>query len=75
MYRASISSPANNPIKCIDFAYEVPFAQTANRRITAHRPDGFEIEAYQTSTRAHTGGCAGRLDTGVTTADNEDIKV
>ena len=75
MDRRGICSAADQAIQCIDFAYQMPLAQTTDGRIAAHRPDGIKIEIHQPDPRTHARGDRSCLDPGMPAADNKDVKI
>ena len=58
----------------IDFTHQVALADAADRRVAAHRAEGVEIVRQQERVRTRPRCGQRSLGTGVTTADNDDIK-
>ncbi|KAJ8134516.1 hypothetical protein OY671_012271, partial [Metschnikowia pulcherrima] len=50
-------------------------AQSADRRVAAHRADRLRIETHQRRARAHPRRNGGRLDAGMTAADHDHIEL
>jgi len=53
MDRPGIGSARDDPVKGINLAHKVPFAQSSNRRIAAHRSNRIKIETHQRNMRTH----------------------
>ena len=74
MDRAGISGSGNHAIKGIDLADKVSFAQSTNRRVAAHRANGTQLERHQCSSRTHTRSNSCGLNSGMASANNNDIE-
>ena len=61
-------------VERIDLAHEMPFAQTADRRIAGHLADSLELMRNERRARAHAGGRSGRLAPGVPASHNNDVE-
>jgi hypothetical protein len=71
--RTGIGGTGNDAIEGVDLAHEMALAQSANRRVAAHRADLVGIETDQRRARACR-AASGRLDAGVTAADHNDVE-
>ena len=61
-------------VKRIDFAYQMPFAQSADRRIAGHRPYLRGIKRDQSDRTPHTRGRRSGLTTGMTATNHQNIE-
>jgi hypothetical protein len=52
----------------------MPFANTANGRITGHLPNGIEILGQEQGAHTQTGCGSGSLGAGMASTDDNDIK-
>ena len=75
MDRAGIGGPGDDPVAGINLTHQVALAQTADRRITAHRPDRIEVKADQRRARAHARRDGGCLHSGVPAANHDDVEL
>ncbi len=71
----SIGGAAHQPIERIDLADQMALADSADRRVAAHRPNCLEVESHQGRARAHPGSNGRSLDPGVPAANNDDIEL
>jgi len=62
------------PTERIDLLDEVAFADAADRRIAAHRPQGIEVVRQQQGPHARTCGGKRRLGAGVATTDDNYLE-
>ena len=75
MDRPGIGSARDDPVKGINLAHQVPFAQSSNRRIAAHRSNRIKIETHQRNMRTHPRSRSRSFDPGMAPADNDDIEL
>ena len=59
----------------IDLAHQMPLANTANRGIAAHLPQGFQIVGQQQGLATHARRRQGGLCAGMATTNDDDIKM
>ena len=69
-----VGSRGHRPTQRIHFAHQVPLADAANRRIAAHRPQRVEVMGQQQGIRPRPRCGKRSFGTGMTAADNNDIK-
>ena len=72
---ALIGGECHCTAQSVHLAHEMSLADTANRRIAAHLPEGFDVVGEQQSLAAHAGGGECRLGSGVAAADDDNVKV
>ena len=72
---AAIRGARHQPVERVDFAYEMPLAEPANRRVARHFADGCEPLGHERGPSAATGGGGGRFRPGVSPADHDDVKL
>ena len=70
----AVNRPPHQPVKRIDLADKMAFAQPANCRIARHFANPVSAHRDQRYRRAHTRGCSGRLTARMTSTNNNDIK-
>ena len=73
--RCGVGSASQQPVECIDFAYEMSLAETTDGRVAAHCADLCGIECHQRRGHAHARchGCS--FAPGVAAADNDDLEL
>jgi hypothetical protein len=59
----------------IDISDNLPFSHPAYGRVATHTPDGINIHREHGGLYAQFPSGVGRLDTGMTTADNDNVKL
>jgi len=75
LYARFIGDFGHQPAHRINFAYQMPLPDPADRRITRHLAKRFELMREQKGCRAHPRARTCRLRTSVSSTDNDDIKV
>ena len=70
---SEIGHPAHKTVERINFAHEMPLAETADRGIAGHCAYRREAMGDERGFGAHTRGCRGGLAAGVAAADNHNI--
>ena len=75
MDRTGIGSARNDPVEGIDLAHQMALAQSADRRIAAHRADCGQIETDQGHARTHPRRHRRGFDPGVSPANHNDIEL
>ena len=71
---ASIRYPAHQAVQGVDFADQMTFAKTANRRIAGHGADGRKTMGHQRRLRAHAGSSARGFAASMAAADHYDVE-
>ena len=69
-----INRAGHRPAERIDFLGQVPLADAADRRVTAHLPDRVEILGQQKRARTHPCRGQGGLGARVAAAHDDDVK-
>ena len=75
MDRGGIRGPPDDPVKRVDLAHEMAFAQSSDGRITAHCADSIAREGNQPDSHTHACSRRGRFHAGVAAADYKDIEL
>ena len=70
-----VGDPAHQPVKRVDLAHQMAFAEPADRRIAGHGADGGESMGDQRRLGAHARGRGGRLAAGMAAAHDDDIVI
>ncbi len=71
---ALVGDAAHEAVQSIDFADQMALAETANRRIAAHRADGGKTMRHQRGLRAHAGTGGGGFTAGMTAANDDNVE-
>jgi hypothetical protein len=70
----TINDATHDAAEGIDFAHEVAFADTADRRVTRHLADEVEIERHERRFRTKAGRSGCGFAAGMTAANHHDIE-
>lgn len=70
-----IGSTGDEPIEGVHLPHQVALPQPADGGVATHGADLVEVKADQAHPGSHARGDSGRLATGMTTADNQDIEL
>ena len=70
-----IGCPCHGSAKCIDFSQEMGLAYAADRRVTGHLAKSFDTMSDQQGSCAHTRRRKSGFSAGVTTTNDDDIKL
>ncbi len=70
---AKIGGVRHQPTQGIDLAYQVTLADTADRRIAAHRAEGLDAVRQQQGTHAHARSRQRGLGAGMAAADHDHV--
>ena len=62
-------------VQCIDFADQVPFGDSANRRIARHLCNQINVQGEECGVQSHARGRHRRLAAGMSRADYDHIKL
>ncbi len=73
--RTRVCRASHQTIEGVHFAHEVAFTQTADRRITRHRPNLRCALGYERNASAAACGSRRGFRPGVTAADDDNIKL
>ena len=72
---ALVSSQGHGAAQGVDFFNQMAFANAANRGVTAHLPQGFDVVREQQGAAPHARRCQRSFGAGMAAADNDHIKV
>jgi hypothetical protein len=70
---AEVGHPAHKTIECINFAHEMPLAETADRGIAGHCAYGGEAMSDEGGFGAHARGSRGGLAAGMAAAHDHNV--
>ncbi|MND30624.1 hypothetical protein D3C80_211570 [compost metagenome] len=74
MDACSVRNTSHQSIKRIDFADEMTFAQSANRRVAGHDTDRFALVCYQCNGGSNAGSCTCSFASGMPATNDDHIK-
>ncbi len=69
-----IRGPRHRAAQCVDLAYQMPLADTADGRVAAHLAQGLDALSEQQRPRAHAGSRQRSFGAGMATTDHDDVK-
>ncbi len=75
MYAGPVDGTGHDAAERVDLAREMPLADPADRRVTAHVTERVEILCEQQGTRPATGSSQRRLGAGVAATDDDAIEI
>ena len=73
MDAAEVGRPAHQPVKGVDLADQVAFAEAPDGRIARHRANGRNSMGDERRLGSHARGRGGRLAAGMASAHDDDV--
>src|SRR6476620_3583486 len=73
LHAPRVGGPANQPVKGVDLADQMAFAEAPDSRIARHRADGRNSMGDERRAGSHARGRGGRLATGMASPHDDDV--